>query len=303
MSESVKLLLIHALSPVHCGTGQSVGGIDLPIAREKPTGIPLIPGSTLKGVLRAAPSMDPGLHKAVFGPDPDYASEHAGSVQLADATLLFLPVRSARGTFAWVTSPYILRRFGRDAREAGRADLVPPAIKPDEGKAVVTGGALRLDDLGGKVVFEDYDLEATVQKELERFAGALATALWGADDSAAEERSHFVARVCVVHDDVMALFLQTCLEITTRVRLDADKKTVVKGALWTEEALPVETILAGLVLATPVKQPKPLREGGADRHGPGELLGYVQGLAGGGVVQLGGKATVGRGLCRMTMVG
>ncbi|WP_437834964.1 type III-B CRISPR module RAMP protein Cmr4 [Sorangium sp. So ce1153] len=303
MSESIKLLLIHALSPVHCGTGQSVGGIDLPIAREKPTGIPLIPGSTLKGVLRAAQSTDAGLHKAVFGPDPDNASEHAGSVQLADATLLFLPVRSARGTFAWVTSPYMLRRFGRDAREAGRVDLVPPAIKPDEGKAAVTGGVLRLDDLGGKVVFEDYDLEVTVQKELERFAEAMAKALWGADDGAAEERSHFVARVCVVHDDVMALFLQTCLEITTRVRLDAERKTVVKGALWTEEALPVETILAGLVLATPVKQPKPLREGGADRHGPRELLGYVQGLAGGGVVQLGGKATVGRGLCRMTMVG
>ncbi|WP_437677257.1 type III-B CRISPR module RAMP protein Cmr4 [Sorangium sp. So ce131] len=303
MSESVKLLLIHALSPVHCGTGHSVGGIDLPIAREKPTGIPLIPGSTLKGVLRSAASTDAGLHRAVFGPDTESASEHAGSVQLADAALLFLPVRSARGTFAWVTSPYILRRFGRDAREAGRADLVPPAIKPDEGKAVVSGADLRLEDLGGKVVFEDYDLESSVQKELGVFAGEMAKALWGTDSADAEERSHFAARVCVVHDDVMALFLQTCLEITTRVRLDTDKKTVVKGALWTEEALPVETILAGLVLASPVKQPKPVRQGGADRYQAGELLGYVQGLAGGGVVQIGGKATVGRGLCRMTMVG
>ncbi|WP_437485788.1 type III-B CRISPR module RAMP protein Cmr4 [Sorangium sp. So ce1014] len=303
MSESINLLLIHALSPVHCGTGESVGGIDLPIAREKPTGIPLIPGSTLKGVLRSAASADAGLHRAVFGPDTANASEHAGSVQIADATLLFLPVRSARGTFAWVTSPYVLRRFGRDAREAGRVDLAPPAIAPDEGQAIVTGGALRLDDLGGKVVFEDYDLQSTVSEELERFAGALATVIWGAGDVAAEDRSHFVARVCVVHDDVMSLLLQTCLEITTRVRLDADKKTVVKGALWTEEALPVETILAGLVLATPVKQPKPVREGGADRYEAKELLGHVQGLAGGGMVQLGGKATVGRGLCRMTMVG
>lgn len=303
MSESIKLLLIKALSPVHCGTGQSVGGIDLPIAREKPTGIPLIPGSTLKGVLRSGPNTDDGMHRAVFGPDTANASEHAGSVQLADATLLFLPVRSARGTFAWVTSPYILRRFGRDAREAGCSELSPPALKPEEGKATVTGGALRIGDLGDKVVLEDYDLESAVSKELERFAGALAKVLWGAGDDAAEERGHFAARVCVVHDDVMALLLETCLEITTRVRLDPDRKTVVKGALWTEEALPVETILAGLVLATPVKQPKPLRDGGPDRYEAKALLGYVQGLTTGGVVQLGGKATVGRGLCSMMMVG
>ncbi len=37
---SARLLLLHALSPIHCGTGQSVSGIDLPIAREKATNIP-----------------------------------------------------------------------------------------------------------------------------------------------------------------------------------------------------------------------------------------------------------------------
>ena len=30
-----QLFLIHALSPLHAGTGQSVGAIDLPIARDK----------------------------------------------------------------------------------------------------------------------------------------------------------------------------------------------------------------------------------------------------------------------------
>ena len=31
---------IHALSPLHPGVGQGVGGVDLPVAREKATGIP-----------------------------------------------------------------------------------------------------------------------------------------------------------------------------------------------------------------------------------------------------------------------
>jgi CRISPR-associated protein Cmr4 len=301
MSDRTKLLLIHALSPIHCGTGQSVGGIDLPIAREKPTGIPFIPGSSLKGVLRASRVSDARLHQAAFGPDTANAGEHAGSVQIADANLLFLPVRSARGTFAWVTSSYILRRFGRDANEAGLSALVPPALASSEGKALVTGEALRVKDLGSKVVFEDYDLDAEVSPALERFATEVAKRIWGDSKEAAEDRDHFVARVCVVDGDVMGLFLQTCLEITARIRLDPDKKTVAKGALWTEEALPVETILAGMMVATPVKLPA--HESGPDRYTEKALLGYVGGLIGSGVVQLGGKATVGRGLCHMTMVG
>src|SRR5687768_9047061 len=112
------LTLIHALTPLHAGTGQAVGAIDLPIARERPTGIPLLPGSSLKGALRAR-TQDPAWKTAIFGPDTPNASDHAGAVQFSDAHLLLLPVRSLWGTFAWVTSPYLLQRFSRDLREAG----------------------------------------------------------------------------------------------------------------------------------------------------------------------------------------
>ncbi len=47
-----RLLFTHALSPLHAGTGQGVGVIDLPIAREKATGLPFLPGSSVKGTLR-----------------------------------------------------------------------------------------------------------------------------------------------------------------------------------------------------------------------------------------------------------
>ena len=45
--------LIHALSPLHAGVGQGIGLVDLPIAREATTNHPLLPGSSVKGVLRA----------------------------------------------------------------------------------------------------------------------------------------------------------------------------------------------------------------------------------------------------------
>lgn len=286
---NTRLLLVHALSPVHCGTGQSIGGIDLPIAREKPTGIPLVPGSSIKGVLRAMKPSDDALHLAVFGPDTENASDNAGSVQLSDANLVFLPVRSLRGTFAWVTSPYMLRRLARDAQECGiNLGKLPP--EPKEKEALVTGERLSAKD---QVVFEDLDFTARRDETLKKLADAFARLLFAEET----DRAHFVERVCLIHDDVMSLLLQTSTEITTRIKLDPETKTVAKGALWSEEALPVESVLAGLIVATPVKQKKkeaPMPEAQS-------LLSYVQKLVEAGAVQLGGKASVGRGLCQVRL--
>jgi CRISPR-associated protein Cmr4 len=49
---TTQLLFIHALSPLHAGTGQSIGAIDLAIARDRATQFPYLPGSSLKGSLR-----------------------------------------------------------------------------------------------------------------------------------------------------------------------------------------------------------------------------------------------------------
>jgi CRISPR-associated protein Cmr4 len=283
-----RLLLIHALSPVHCGTGQSIGGIDLPIAREKPTGIPLVPGSSIKGVLRARKPTNEALHLAVFGPDTPNASDNAGSVQLSDANLVFLPVRSLCGTFAWVTSPYMLRRLARDARECSIALGALPPEPVEKNEALVTGERLTTKN---QLVFEDLDFTARRNAALKELAAAFATRLFDEAD-----RAHFVERACVVHDDVMALLLQTSTEITTRIKLDPQKKTVDGGALWTEEALPVESVLAGLAVATPVKQKKDGTTPGAE-----SLLDYVRDLAEASAVQLGGKASVGRGVCRIRL--
>src|SRR2546421_6392475 len=111
---NAQLTFVHALSSLHAGTGQGDGVIDLPIAREKATGIPFLPGSSLKGTLRD--SCKDARKEKVFGPQNDKADEYAGAVQFSDQRLLLLPIRSLAGTFAWVTSPYILDRFARDIR-------------------------------------------------------------------------------------------------------------------------------------------------------------------------------------------
>src|SRR5438876_7071425 len=119
------LSFVHALSPLHAGTGQGAGIIDLPIAREKATGLPYLPGSSLKGTLRAR-CEDIRQRYLVFGPDMEGRptdDHHASSAQFSDQRLLLLPIRSLAGTFAWVTSPYVLRRFARDIADA---QLMPP---------------------------------------------------------------------------------------------------------------------------------------------------------------------------------
>ncbi|WP_337892740.1 type III-B CRISPR module RAMP protein Cmr4, partial [Mesomycoplasma ovipneumoniae] len=115
------ILFLHALSPLHPGTGQGVGSIDLPIARERSTGIPYLPGSSIKGVLRDAANGKLNKDKllALFGPETGSASEFAGAAVFGDAKLLLFPVRSLAGVFAYVTSPYLLERFAREAGFAG----------------------------------------------------------------------------------------------------------------------------------------------------------------------------------------
>src|SRR5947199_6912597 len=126
---SARLSFVHALSPLHAGTGQGVGIVDLPTAREKATGLPFLPGSSLKGALRARCTNKDDCNK-VFGPDPsniDSNENQASAVQFSDQRLLLLPLRSLAGTFAWVTSPYILRRLVRDMEDI---ETNPPAAIP-----------------------------------------------------------------------------------------------------------------------------------------------------------------------------
>jgi len=287
-----KLLLLHALSPLHAGTGQGVGVIDLPIAREKATGIPFVPGSTVKGVLRDACPDDKKV--AVFGPETANASDHAGSAQFTDARLLLLPVRSLAGTFAWVTSPLLIQRFLRDVENIPslKPTKTPPEPANDEACVVAKEQICRLvvgQGASERVVLEDLALTPKKDEDLTKWADWLSSQLFPTDSF---WKTSLQQRLCIVSDNVLSFLLQTATEITARISLDDEKKTVKQGQLWYEEALPVETVLTGLVLATPIK------ESGAEVSAVFKTIGD---LTHDKTMQFGGNATVGRGLCRMRL--
>lgn len=285
-----KLLFLHALSPLHAGTGQGVGAIDLPIAREKATGIPIVPGSTLKGVLRASCEGDEEVKARVFGPEAANASDYAGSAQFSDLRLLFLPVRSFCGTFAWVTSPLLLNRFRRDCEMAhvaipatfpGVSDLNTCLVASPKSQLTLT-----LDKRPGQVVLEDLRLTAQTTDGLDTLLGWLKPLIFERDLT---WQGLFAERACVVHDDILGFLLDTATEVTAQIRLDEKKKTVASGALWYEESLPAETILSGLMITQTIKATEE------------EVLGVVS-VAIREPLQVGGSATVGRGLCRIHLV-
>jgi CRISPR-associated protein Cmr4 len=252
--------------------------------------MPIVPGSSVKGVLRSLSAGE--LQRAVFGPDTDNASEHAGALRCSDALLAFLPVRSVRGTFAWATSPYLVRQLQRAFAEAG-LKLPAAGAVADDATSLVCPQAKVCDRAGAAVrlVLEDFALAATESKELATFAGALASSIFVSED----DRTFFLERVTLVHDDVMRALATTCMEITARNALDPETHTVRRGALWTEEALPVESVLVGMMAAAPAN--------GAPRSTTvDEILAHVRELTTRSV-QIGGHASVGRGLCRVGFLG
>jgi CRISPR-associated protein Cmr4 len=269
--------LIHALSPLHAGTGHTPDIIDLPIARMKATGIPYLPGSSIKGVLRdARRSTDREKTEAVFGPSDD-PTKHAGALVIGDARLLALPVRSFRGTFAWVSSPLLLSLAKRDVDDSS---LPIPSI---EGRAARLSQQDNVCVYRDKLYLEDLDLSTTEAVEVAAWAQCLAPLASPGDDI-------FTKRFVIVDDDTMTFLWETATQVDARVRLDEQTRTVAPGALWLEESLPPETLLIGLLAADRSRR-------GNVKMTPHEVLDFA--LPGEEVHQLGGKATTGRGRCRM----
>ncbi len=275
----VKPFLIHSLSPLHAGTGQAAEIIDLPIARMKATGIPFVPGSTIKGVLRDARETNGDLERveAVFGPADDPAA-HAGALVVSDARLLALPVRSFRGTFMWATSPLLLTLAKRDLK-GSVAQLPVPTV---EGRrCLCTESSVCAHD--GRIFLEDIDIAAERSEEATKWAEFLSPIVSDTEDI-------FTKRFGIVDDETMAFLWETATQVDARVRLDPDTRTVASGALWLEESLPSETLLVGILAADQSRRP-------GIRMSSDEVLDFA--LPEEEVLQLGGKATIGRGRCKV----
>ena len=277
------LFHLHALSGLHCGTGQSAGVVDLPIARARATNLPIVPGSSLRGVLRDEFSGH-ALESTLFGPRVISGADeaHAGALAVGDAHLLLLPVRALAGVVAFATCPFILRRYAQDRLRAGTQ---PPLGVPALGEDEALHGAGGANVQQGKVVLEDIDLTAKEDDQAEKWASTIASVIFPGDAVAQEDLR---CRFLVLPDTVFSFLAETATEIRARIAIDSETGTVKKGALWYEENLPAESVLWGVfALSDSRVKGEALKASELATKLPAEKL-----------LQLGGKSGVGRGLTR-----
>lgn len=285
-----KVFHLQALTALHVGTGQGIGVVDLPIARSKATHLPIVPGSGIKGVLRDEfPTPETyskqereQLLNTLFGPYSMAETSFAGALMFSDANLLILPIRSFSGTVAYATCPFILKRYARDLN----IDLPVLGLKKVEA-AVTTNTVLEVADR--KIALEDLDIDADSTTSVDDWAETISEMLYPETAGQFNEwRDAFKERFVILPDDIFSFLVDTATEIRTRIRIDRETRMVQKGALWTEENLPSEAVLWGVL--------------GVNRAFNGsqtadELVQYLPEEE--MVIQIGGKHTVGRGLCRL----
>jgi CRISPR-associated protein Cmr4 len=310
MFKAVKLLFLYTETPLHVGSGSSLGVVDLPIQRERHTNLPMIQSSGIKGKLRSAFESNglreqPDLMKAIFGPKSDNASEHAGALSPGDGRILLFPVRSLKGVFAWITCPLAISRFVRDLHLTGQQlTLSIDMSRVTDSNALVPNNCqLSIDNA---IVLEEFTFAATKNPEVDKLAAWLADNALPSGDEYIFWRSRLKTNLAIVSDDAFKDFCQFSTDIVARTKLDPVKKTVETGALWTEENLPNDTLLyTPLFACDPRTENKPKKKNGNGDLDAKEILDIVQEhlTNGHARLQLGGNETVGRGIVATRVFG
>jgi CRISPR-associated protein Cmr4 len=272
------ILFAHLIEPTHVGAGEGLGTIDRPVFRESTTGYPTIPGSTLKGVTKAAAeadatTWDKDIARAAFGTSGDDGGNQ-GCMLWADFRLLFLPLRSLAGTFAWATSTLALARFLRalelvDTQCVGyrslSAFLAANHLNTASDNAIVHDASTCLVVSGDTMVIEGFVLKAKPDeskpdagggiRQLRLFADWLTRAVF-ADNY---WQSFFSDRIAVLPDDAFAHTCRNSLPVDANIKIDPKTGVTTTGSLRYTEFVPAETLMY-----SPLTILKPLTETVAD---------------------------------------
>lgn len=282
-------IIIKALSPIHAGSGRELGIVDMPIQRESHSGVPKIEGSSIKGSLREWTRLKKETHDVnkLFGATD--GNEQAGLIGFSDAKLLFYPIKSLQGIFAYVTCPYLLDRFFVELKYIKNySDTNFPKYYNQlkellsnnllQGQAIIAYSSETTDDQKQSIELDEYSF---VVKENLNDCNSLFKSL-----GLQPQRS-----IAVLCDEDFMEMISLCKEIITRNKIDHKTGTVAEGQLFTEEYLPAESILYTLLLVNGIES-----KGSAVEN-------YVQEFACEQICQIGGNSNIGKGIVNMQQIG
>jgi CRISPR-associated protein Cmr4 len=233
----------------------------------------------------------------LFGSD-DANNSWAGALQFSEGKLLAFPIRSAKGSFAWITCPLMLQRAARDGVLGIKAlsDVESNSFSghDDDAKALFgASGPLALKVKDGstektQIVLEEYtfthagDLPNGVGTALR---GLLADEVW----------SEVASRLVILSNGLMSFFTQNACEIAQHVRIDDETGTAAGGALFNQENVPSEALFYAVLQAFDERTVNKPRE---QRHKADDALkAFEKKVSERGVFQFGGDASTGLGYC------
>lgn len=224
--QTVKPFFIKVITPLHAGSGSDLGVVDMPIQRESHTSFPKIEASSLKGSIRSefTEQNDEEKAKNIFG-----TGDKAGELGFSDARILFFPVKSVKGVFAYVTCPMVLERLEEDLMLGDDKNFTIPKISVSDEECIVFSHKNKINN---NVILEEYSFTIDIKKiilELPNF------------DEVKE-------RLVIISDDNFTHFVKNSTEVITRIKINNDTGTVQDGGLFTEEYLPSETVMYALAL-------------------------------------------------------
>ena len=260
MFKQAKPLFLIVETPLHAGSGNDLGIVDLPIQREAHTDYPKIEASGLKGSIREIFSgkvknkqIEESDFLRAFGPEG--GDLYAGALGFTDARLLLFPVKSVKGVFAWVTCPAVLERFKHDLSICQPTSNFIDKI-PDANTVPNKSGLLVIDEKDNKkIVLEEYTFPVTPNNACDVIAGQIADNVLPSNDPSYNYWQEKMKKdIVVLNDDDFRDFVMLSTEVIARIKMDHEKGTVDKniGGLWYEEYLPTDSILYSLALTTPV---------------------------------------------------
>jgi CRISPR-associated protein Cmr4 len=290
MSQKVQPFLLYCQSSVHAGSGSELGIVDLPIQREQHTNFPKIESSSLKGAIRAAVEYavpeDKKEHVPyIFGSSPDDSKNNplAAAIAVSDAKILFFPVKSFKGVFAWLTCPMVLQRFEKEMKTYYGTTLFPSQIQEN----TVSSSTIMIKD---KAILEEFMFSVQENDNTTKIAKIIQEFMFGKDDPLMD--GYFAERVMVVSNEDFLDFVTLSTEVNARIKIDPQTGIVSKGALWNEENTPPETIFYSFAFAS-----KPVK--GAGISSEKEVLDFFKDPeVFPEIFQLGGNYTLGRGLLK-----
>ena len=324
MQTHKKVLFLTTETPLHAGSGSDLGIVDLPIQRERHTDFPKIEASGLKGSIREyfenqakesdaqqateehlgfAPNdtkemtVNKAIHR-IYGYDKKAAGEYekeafknheefAGALAFTDARLLLFPVKSMKGVFAWITCPQILERFRKEMDQSGME------LQFELPGALTTTQNSELFATNNSIVLEEYTYK--VQED----QSATDLAQWVANNVVTEPywQEKLKKSMVVLPNDDFRDFVNFSSEVITRTKISNATGTVEPGALFTEEYLPEDTLMYTQVMASD--------EFWEDetKYKAHDIITWMEALLNDKVMQIGGNATLGKGMVKTKMKG